>query len=112
MFWDEYKRVEKGLLVSLQEFISNTELRNEVINGLLKLLEIIKYEVYKVTNKENLKEGLLLLLSRGIINSNLYQELIDIINLIEKIHEVDYEIIYSMLVRILENFEALHNILK
>ena len=107
MFWDNYKLIELGTRVSLDEFMRNEELKTKVKKGIIGLYLDTMNEVRRVTDKTD-EEAIWELAKKGIISSNLIQELLDTISIIKNLSKLDDEIIYSMLVRIMENFEQLY----
>ncbi|BDC18339.1 hypothetical protein [Acidianus sp. HS-5] len=107
MFWEAYRKVEKGTKVTLDEFKSNSELKSEVKEGIIELYNEVLGEARKLINKSDDEELFLELFKNNIIDSYLLQELIDIANIIKNLSKVDEEVLYSLLVRIMEDLEEL-----
>ncbi|MEM0373948.1 MAG: hypothetical protein QXV69_04050 [Sulfolobaceae archaeon] len=111
MFWEYYRKVEKGLSVPIEDFKYNIIIKEEVKEGIRGLMKILEEKIKKITNKNNIEEGLVELLSNSRISPALYQEMVDILRLYKKLDVVEDEILYSMLVRILEDIEELYTII-
>ncbi|MBP1357240.1 MAG: hypothetical protein JZD40_01960 [Sulfolobus sp.] len=99
--------IELGTKVSLDEFLNNEELRGKVKRGIKGLYADVMAEAEKVTKKKG--EDAVWELAKGkIISPILVQELIDVLQIVKNIDSVDNEIIYAMLVRIMEDLEQLY----
>ncbi|BFH72541.1 hypothetical protein SJAV_04850 [Sulfurisphaera javensis] len=107
MFWDHYRLIEQGTKVNLDEFLSNEELKKKVKKGIKGLYTDVMALVERCVNKKG-EEAIWELAKLKIISPNIVQELIDVIELVNKIDEIDDSIIYSMLVRIMEDLEELY----
>ncbi len=107
MFWEAYRKVEKGTKVTLEEFKSDSELKAEVKEGIIELYNEVLSEARKLINKTDDEELFLELFKRNIIDSYLLQELIDITNIIKNLSKADDEVLYGLLVRIMEDLEEL-----
>jgi len=107
-FWSLYKSIEKGTKVSLDEFSENKELNYEVRSSSLSLYKDVMAEASKIVNEKEDSKIIWELLRRNIISVSLAQELIDISKIITSIFSIDDEIIYGMLVRIMEDLEELY----
>ncbi len=107
-FWSLYKNIEKGTKVSLDEFSENKELNYEVRSSSLSLYNDVIAEASKIVNEKADSKIIWELLRRNIISVSLAQELIDISKIINNIFSIDDTIIYSMLVRIMEDLEELY----
>jgi len=108
-FWTNYARVEKGTLVSLDEFTASAELKEEVKNGIrgmaLLILEIGREKLGKYEDWE----GLIWELGRaGILSPSLLGEVIDVIRIALDPWKVDDGLLHSMLVRIMEILEEVY----
>ena len=107
MFWDNYRLVELGTKVSLDEFLKDEGLKNKVKKGIIGLYLDTMNEVKKVVDKTD-EEAIWELAKKGIISPNLIQELLDVIAIVKNLDKLDDVLIYSMLVRIMENLEQLY----
>ncbi|MDT7901321.1 MAG: hypothetical protein RXQ76_06530 [Acidianus sp.] len=107
MFWEAYRKIEKGTEVSLEEFRSNGELKSEVKEGIIELYKEVLSEARRLINEPDDEKLFLELFRRNIIDSYLLQELIDIMNIIKNLHKTDDDVIYGLLVRIMEDLEEL-----
>ncbi|AWR93470.1 hypothetical protein [Acidianus brierleyi] len=107
-FWLLYKNIEKGTKVSLDEFSENKELNYEVRNSSLSLYRDVITEASRIVNESEDSKIIWELLRRNIISVSLAQELIDISKIIANIFSIDDAVIYSMLVRIMEDLEELY----
>lgn len=107
-FWSLYKSIEKGTKVSLDEFSENKELNYEVRSSSLSLYKDVMAEASKIVNEKEDSKIIWELLRINIISVSLAQELIDISKIITSIFSIDDEIIYGMLVRIMEDLEELY----
>ncbi|AWR96556.1 hypothetical protein DFR86_02655 [Acidianus sulfidivorans JP7] len=107
MFWDLYHRVEKGTKVSLEEFKNNKELKNDVKNAIIQFYSYVVSMARKVINIDDDEKLFFELFKKKIIDSLLLQELIDIREAIINLDKIDDDILYSLLVRILEDLEEL-----
>jgi len=110
MFWEYYKKVEKGLLVPIEEFRANSKIKEEVKEGIRGLIKILEEDLRRLTNNDKIEEALMELLSKSKITPILYQEILDILRLYKELDSIDDDILYSMLVRVLEDIEELHTI--
>lgn len=99
--------VELGTKVSLDEFLNNNELKGKVKMGIRGLYADVMVEVKKMTNKKD-EDAIWELAKRGTISPILVQELIDVIRIVKNIESIDDELIYTMLVRIMEDLEQLY----
>lgn len=107
MFWEIYYRIERGTRVSLEEFKKDENLKKDVKDAILDLYSFVISMCRKIVNVEDEEKLLFELLKRKIIDSSLLQELIDIRQVILNINEIDDEILYGLLVRIMEDLEEL-----
>lgn len=107
MFWEAYRKIEKGTKASLEEFRSNTELKSEVKEGIIELYNEVLNEARKLINESDDEKLFLELFRRSVIDSYLLQELIDIMNIIKNIQKIEDDVIYGLLVRIMEDLEEL-----
>lgn len=107
MFWDNYKIVELGTRVGLDDFVKDEELKSRVKKGIIGLYLDTMNEVKRVIGKGD-EDAIWELAKKGIISPDLIQELLDVISIIKNLDKLDDAIIYSMLVRIMENLEQLY----
>ncbi|ARM75035.1 hypothetical protein [Acidianus manzaensis] len=107
MFWELYHRVEKGTKVSFDEFKKDDKLKNDVKDASVKLYSYVISMARKIYNIDDDEKLFFELFKNKIIDSLLLQELIDIRSFIMNINEIDDEILYSLLVRIMEDLEEL-----
>lgn len=107
MFWDLYHRIERGTKISLEEFKQDNELKRDVKNAILELYSYVISMCRKVIDEDDDEKLLYQLFRNRIIDSSLLQELMDIKGLIANINEIDDEMLYSLLVRIMEDLEEL-----
>ncbi|BBG22781.1 hypothetical protein IC006_0065 [Sulfuracidifex tepidarius] len=111
MFWDYYSMVEDGTKVTLEEFLNNPELRRRVKDGIRGLFNcFLKVCSWKGEDPLDLiwKLG-----RKGVFPAYLVQEMDDLYNLIFKdVDSADDKIVYSMLVRIMEDIEEAINYVK
>ena len=96
-----------GTRVSLDEFLRNEDLKNKVKKGIIGLYLDTMNEVKRVIGKTD-EEAIWDLAKKGIISPNLIQELLDVISIVKSLDKLDDAIVYSMLVRIMENLEQLY----
>ncbi|QIW24935.1 hypothetical protein EWF20_12885 [Sulfolobus sp. S-194] len=111
VFWDNYRLVELGTKVNLEEFISNKELKEKVKRGIRGLYEDVINEIERCIGKRD-EEAIWDLAKSGKISPNNIQEFLDIIYMINNIDKIDDVILYGMLVRIMEDLEELYINLK
>ncbi|AKA74977.1 hypothetical protein SULI_00160 [Saccharolobus solfataricus] len=103
--------VEKGTLVSIEEFKSNRKLKESVKNGIKGLVKLLFQEADKIIKFDSNEDLIFQLMKLGLISPTLAQELLDILKIADNLDNVDDEILYSMLVRIMEDVEeAINNI--
>ncbi len=107
-FWSLYKNIEKGTKVSIEEFLKNKELNYEVKSSSLSLYKKVLSDASKIVKESEDSKIIWELLRRNIISASLAQELLDISNTMNNIFSTDDTIIYSMLVRIMEDLEELY----
>jgi uncharacterized protein YutE (UPF0331/DUF86 family) len=107
-FWSLYKNIEKGTKVSIEEFLKNKELNYEVKSSSLSLYKKVLSDASKIVKESEDSKIIWELLRRNIISASLAQELLDISNTMNNIFSIDDTIIYSMLVRIMEDLEELY----
>ncbi|NON63464.1 hypothetical protein [Acidianus sp. RZ1] len=108
VFWELYREIEKGTKVSIDEFSRDKKLNGEVRKAIIELYnEVIGFVEYKTGKKE--RDALVSLLEQGNITPILLQEMLDISRVIAKISEVEDDVLYGMLVRIMEDLEELYN---
>ncbi|MDT7861548.1 MAG: hypothetical protein RRA45_04990 [Saccharolobus sp.] len=104
-FWDYYRMVEQGTLVDFEEFKQNSELKEKVKEGIKGMLKILTSEISTIIKFNSYEEAVWQLLRLNIISASLAQELLDIFPVINNIENADDIILYSMLVRIMEDIE-------
>ncbi|BDB99046.1 hypothetical protein [Saccharolobus caldissimus] len=104
-FWDYYRMVEQGTLVNFEEFKQNSELKEKVKEGIKGMLKILTSEISTIIKFNSYEEAVWQLLRLNIISASLAQELLDIFPVINNIENADDNILYSMLVRIMEDIE-------
>ncbi|WP_231961120.1 hypothetical protein [Saccharolobus sp. A20] len=104
-FWEYYKMVEDGTLVKLEEFKRNQELKERVKQGILGMIKVLRDEISIVISYSSYEDAIWKLMKMNIISPLLAQELMDIYSLVENLDKIDDEILYGMLVRIMEDIE-------
>ncbi|QGA53384.1 hypothetical protein GFS03_01690 [Sulfolobus sp. E5-1-F] len=101
--------IEKGTLVSLEEFKRDQKLKESVKNGIKGLVELLFQKagmIIKFTSNDDL---IFQLMKLGLISATLAQELLDILKIVNNLDNIDDEILHSMLVRIMEDVEEAIN---
>ncbi len=111
MFWDFYKMVEEGTKVSLEEFLSDHNLKGRVREGIKGLLNcFLRISSWK---GEDVTDFIWRLGRDGILPPYLVQEMLDLYNLVLRdVDKADDRVIYGMLVRIMEDIEEAVNYVK
>ncbi len=110
MFWDYYRMVEEGTKVTLDEFLSNPELKKRVKEGIKGLFN---YFLEVSGGKEDPLDLIWRLGRQGVFPAYLVQEMDDLYNLIFRdVDNADDKIVYSMLVRVMEDIEEAINYVK
>lgn len=107
MFWENYRLIEAGTKVSLDEFINNKDLVEKVKLGINGLYTDVMTLVEKCINKKD-EDAIWELAKRRIISPNNIQEFLDVIDMVKNLNKFDNSIIYTMLVRIMEDLEQLY----
>lgn len=97
--------VEQGTLVNFEEFKQNSEIKEKVKEGIKGMLKILTSEISTIIKFNSYEEAVWQLLRLNIISASLAQELLDIFPVINNIENADDIILYSMLVRIMEDIE-------
>ena len=87
--------------------MKNEEIKTKVKKGIIGLYFDTMNEVKRVIGKTD-EDAIWELAKKGIISPNLIQELLDVISIVKNLDKLDDAIIYSMLVRIMENLEQLY----
>ncbi|AAY79452.1 hypothetical protein [Sulfolobus acidocaldarius] len=106
-FWEYYKVIEKGTLISFEEFKNNREINLSIREAIKFLYKLIESSASKITSSKG--ENLIWDLARKkVIRPSNIEEFIDVVNIATRIEEVDDSIIYPMLVRIMEDLEDLY----
>ncbi|QXJ34500.1 hypothetical protein [Saccharolobus shibatae] len=101
--------IERGTLVSLEEFKSNQKLKESVKNGIKGLVKLLFQEAGKIIKFTSNDDLIFQLMKLGLISATLAQELLDILKIVNNLDSVDDEILHSMLVRIMEDVEEAIN---
>ncbi|MCH4815462.1 MAG: hypothetical protein QXY87_07090 [Saccharolobus sp.] len=101
--------IERGTLVSLEEFKSNQKLKESVKNGIKGLVKLLFQEADKIIKFTSNDDLIFQLMKLGLISATLAQELLDILKIVNNLDNVDDEILHSMLVRIMEDVEEAIN---
>jgi len=111
VFWDYYKMVEEGTKVSLEDFATNSDLKNKVKDGVKGLFQcFLKEASWQGGNVEDLIWSFG---KQGIFPPYLVQELEDLYNLVFKdVDKTDDRLLYGMLVRIMEDIEEAINYIR
>lgn len=107
MFWEIYRRIERGTKISPEEFKNNEELKKDVRRAIVELYSFVLSTCRKVISVEDDEKLFYELFRNKIIDSSLLQELIDIKQIVSNINEIDDEILHGLLVRIMEDLEEL-----
>lgn len=107
VFWENYKLIELGTKVSLDEFLQNKEIKENVRKGIKGLYEEVMAQVEKITGKKD-EDAIWDLAKAKVISPNIIQELLDVISLVKNLDKIDDVILYTMLVRIMEDLEQLY----
>ncbi len=97
--------VEDGTLVKLEDFKRNQELKERVKRGIMGMMKVLRDEISIVTSHSSYEDAVWKLMKMNIISPLLAQELMDIYSLVENLDKIDDEILYGMLVRIMEDIE-------
>ncbi|MFP3226615.1 MAG: hypothetical protein RXQ80_06830 [Sulfolobaceae archaeon] len=106
-FWRYYRTIERGTVVSLEEFEKDDILKRDIREAIASLYKLILNLSRKVSNNEG--EDLIWdLAKKNIINPSLIQEYLDVIRIVKNVNKVSDDILYSMLVRIMEDLEQLY----
>ncbi|MDG7037996.1 MAG: hypothetical protein JRN37_02360 [Nitrososphaerota archaeon] len=110
VFWVNYRAIEAGTEVTLDEFINDLILNAKVRAGVRGLygefITLIK-GLFKDSNIVTASDSQLIwqLGQMGYIKAELVQELVDLLPIMQNAEKVEDETIYSNLVRIMEDVE-------
>ena len=110
VFWVNYRAIEAGTEVTLDEFINDLILNAKVragVRGLYgELITLIK-GLFKDSDIVTASDSQLIwqLGQMGYIKAELVQELVDLLPIMQNAEKVEDETIYSNLVRIMEDVE-------
>jgi len=110
VFWDNYRDIEAGTEVTLDEFIKNRILNARVRAGVRGLyVELLDAARGLLQGSRpppaSDAQAMWLLGQMGYIKVELVQELVDLVPIMQNAEKVENEIIYSNLVRIMEDVE-------
>ena len=106
-FWKYYRIIERGTTISLEEFEKDEDLKKDIREAITSLYKLILSLSRKVSANEG--EDLIWdLAKKNVINPSLIQEYLDVIRIVKNVDKVSDEILYSMLVRIMEDLEQLY----
>ncbi|MEM0363091.1 MAG: hypothetical protein QXH75_04740 [Sulfolobaceae archaeon] len=97
--------VEEGTLVDLEEFKRNKQLKERVKEGIIGLINVLMSEISLISTFNSKEDAILNLVKMRIISGSLAQELLDILEIANNLNNVEDEIVYGMLVRIMEDIE-------
>ncbi|WP_338604626.1 hypothetical protein V6M85_05355 [Sulfolobus tengchongensis] len=101
--------IEEGTLVSLEEFKNNQQLKEKVKEGIRGLVSILFKEISSIITFISKEDAIFQLMKLGVISPILSQELLDILSIVDNLDNEDDEVIYGMLVRIMEDIEETIN---
>ncbi|MDG7044812.1 MAG: hypothetical protein JRN02_05515 [Nitrososphaerota archaeon] len=110
MFWVNYRAIEAGTEVTLDEFINDLILNAKVragVRGLYEELITVIKGLFKDSDIVTASDSQLIwqLGQMGYIKAELVQELVDLLPIMQNAEKVEDETIYSNLVRIMEDVE-------
>ncbi len=111
VFWLNYRAIEAGTEVPLDEFINDLILNAKVragVRGLYEELITVIKGLFKDSNIVTASDSQLIwqLGQMGYIKAELVQELVDLLPIMQNAEKVKNETIYSNLVRIMEDVEG------
>jgi hypothetical protein len=108
LFWLGYRKAEKGVFISREEFLSSSKLVSEVIEGLKMMISQLLITLKEFTGKQRMEEIITELILKKAMPPSQIDEMVEAIKLSDEIikGEKGAEELYENLVRIMETIEA------
>lgn len=108
-FWNIYREIERALNYTIDDFLRDKTLIEETKKAIRSLYSLVMDKLhYKYHINNDVNKLLYLLLTQNTLSASTVQEALDVIRFIENIESYEPQILYSMIVRILEVLEELY----
>ncbi len=107
-FWKAYREVELALSLQMEEFVKDKKAVETTKNAINELFYVVSNKLKEKYKGRELNEILYSLFMQNKIPAITIQEVFDIINFIKNINSQEPQMIYGMLVRILEVLEEIY----